>query len=89
LSRHFYGSVSSDFSFEAEGLILGSQRKIFVAAIARITNATDTRFVQGEYVLMIVSRTAYLNVENRVGFKNGDLSSVAIYRLPNKPLSRI
>ena len=89
LARSFYGSVSNDFSFAAEGLIIGAPRKMFVAAIGRITTAVDTRFVQGEYVLVIVSRIAYQDIENRVGFKNGDLSAVAIYRLPNKPLSRI
>jgi len=49
----------------------------------------DVRFLRGEQVLMIVSRSALLATSNYAGYKAEDTSVIALYRLPNKPLMRI
>jgi len=89
LQRYFYNACSSSFSFETEGLLIGAPRKIFIPAIGRVESSSDGTFLKGEYILIIFSRNAFLDTENYTGYQPNDKSVIAIYRLPNKPLSRV
>jgi photosystem II stability/assembly factor-like uncharacterized protein len=89
LQRSFYNVCSKNFSFVTEGLLINAPRKIFISTIGRVKSASDNKFVKGEYVLVIVSRTAFMEtLENYTGFEADDKSVIAIYHLPNKPISR-
>jgi hypothetical protein len=73
--------------FEAEGLQLSSFRKIFLPVIAKVIGSSDGKFLPGEYVMIIFSKTATYDPENSTGMGiSGGLT--AVYRLFNKPLER-
>jgi photosystem II stability/assembly factor-like uncharacterized protein len=89
LSRYFYSANSQEFNFRTEGLLTPVSRKVFAGILGRVLSASDNRLLRGEYVLMIVSQDAFLNMENSVGFNANSNSVIAIYRLPNRPMVRI
>ena len=89
LSRYFYSTNSNEFNFRTEGLLTPVSRKVFAGILGRVLNASDNRLLRGEYVLMIVSQDAFLNMNNSVGFNANSNSVIAIYRLPNRPMVRI
>ena len=87
LGRTFYSQCSRDMLFEAEGLQLSSFRKIFLPVIAKVTGSSDGKFLPGEYVMVIFSKTSTYDPENSTGMGiSGSLT--AVYRLINKPLER-
>ncbi|RKY78127.1 hypothetical protein DRQ07_07910, partial [candidate division KSB1 bacterium] len=88
LNRTYYSTVNKEFKFTTETIKIGLARKIFVPIIARINNASDNKLLRGEYVLLIVSRNAFLDTENYTGYEDNGNSVIAVYRLPNKPLLR-
>ena len=88
LKRTYYSTANKEFKFTTEAIKIGLARKIFVPIIARINNASDNKLLRGEYVLLIVSRNAFLDTENYTGYEDNGNSVIAVYRLPNKPLLR-
>lgn len=88
LSRTYYSIANKEFKFTTEAIKIGIARKIFIPIIARISSASDNKLLRGEYVLLIVSRNAFLNTENYTGYEEDGNSVIAVYRLPNKPLLR-
>ena len=88
LKRTYYSTANKEFKFTTEAIKIGLARKIFVPIIARINNASDNKLLRGEYVLLIVSRNAFLDTENYTGYEDDGNSVIAVYRLPNKPLLR-
>jgi hypothetical protein len=86
--RSYYSSCSKEFIFRTEGLLIGSPRKIFMGAIGRVNSSSDSRLLRGEYILVIFSRNALLDTDNFTGFKNNDNSVIALYRVPNRPITR-
>jgi len=89
LSRYFYSANSQEFNFRTEGLLTPVSRKVFAGILGRVLSASDSRLLRGEYVLMIISQDAFLNMNNSVGFNANSNSVIAIYRLPNRPMVRI
>jgi photosystem II stability/assembly factor-like uncharacterized protein len=87
--RSYYSSCSKEFIFRIEGLLIGAPRKIFVGAIGRVLNSSDNRLLKGEYLLVVFSRNALIDTENFTGFQNNGNSVIAIYRLPNRPITRV
>jgi photosystem II stability/assembly factor-like uncharacterized protein len=87
--RSYYSSCSKEFTFRTEGLLIGAPRKIFVGAIGRVLDSSDNRLLKGEYLLVIFSRNALTDTENFTGFQNNGNSMIAIYRLPNRPITRV
>jgi len=87
--RYYYTQCSKEFSYTTEQLMVGSPRKIFMGMLARVKACSDGKLLRGEYVLVIFSRSGYLGLDNITGYLTEDSSIVAVYRLPNKPISRI
>jgi hypothetical protein len=87
--RYYYSICSKEFSYTTEGLMSAAPRKIFMPFIARVKSASDERLLPGEYVMIIVSVSAFQNLNNSVGYTVGGNSVIAVYRLPNKPISRL
>lgn len=88
LSRAYYSTCSKDLLYYTEGLSAAVRRKLFVSCIARVVSVSDGKFLPGEYLLLIFSRSEFLSTENYTGYQNGIGSVMAIYRLKNKPLTR-
>jgi photosystem II stability/assembly factor-like uncharacterized protein len=87
--RTFYSVASKESIFSCEGLQFAVPRKIFLPIIAQVDDPTNRIFMQGEYLLVIFSRAVISESENITGyFSNGDCS-ISIYRLPNRPISRV
>jgi photosystem II stability/assembly factor-like uncharacterized protein len=89
VSRPFYSKVSKEISFTCEGLQVSAPRKIFIPMIARIEDKLNRIYMHGEYVLLIFSRSAFSDRENKGGYFSGGNCSVSVYRIPNRPISRI
>ena len=88
--RSFYGSCSQELLYRTEGMTVGQNRKIYVAMVARVTGVPSTQFTVGEYLMVVMSRNVYASeAENYTGYVGGTGSAIAVYRLPNKPLSRM
>jgi len=87
--RVFYNICSQEFTFSGEGLKIGLARKIFVPILCRVMIASDNKLLRGEYVLVIVSRNALNELDNYTGYELSGKSVMAVYRLPNKPLSKV
>lgn len=88
LFRPFYSTCDKDFIFRVEGIKTAVPRKIFIAMIGRVKEST-TQLLKGEYVLIIASKASLLSIENSVGYETGSSNVIGVYRLPNKPLTRI
>jgi len=89
LSRFYYNTASKEFKYTAESLRIGLSRKIFIPVLCRIKEASDNKLLRGEYVLVIVSRHALMELDNYVGYEIGDNNIIAIYRLPNRPMAKV
>lgn len=86
--RVFYNSCSKEFLFTTEGLKTAATRKMFIGAIGCVKEASDDKLLKGEYVLIVVSRNALMELNNYTGFETDGKSVIAVYRLPNKPIIR-
>jgi hypothetical protein len=88
-NRTYYSVCSKEFKYTTEAIRIGLMRKIFVPLLGRVLSASDNKLLKGEYVLLIVSRNALMETDNYTGYEAGEKSVIAVYRLSNKPLSRI
>ena len=88
LGRVYYSSCSKEMLFMTEGLTKALQRKIYVAAIAKVKSASDGKLLPGEHIMVILSRSTS-DLPNVTGFSSGSNSVIAVYRLPNKPISKV
>lgn len=88
-NRTYYSVCSKEFKYTTEAIRIGLMRKIFVPLLGRVISASDNKLLKGEYVLLIVSRNALMETDNYTGYEAGEKSVIAVYRLSNKPLSRI
>jgi hypothetical protein len=89
MGRWFYSVCSSEFTMEAEGVKIGVPRKIFTPMLCLVEACSDNKFVRGEYVMVIFSKNEHMNLENVTGFINGANYAACVYRVPNRPLTRI
>ena len=89
INRYFYSECLTEFKFVTDNLKIGEPRKIFIPILVRVKESSDDRLLKGEYLLMIVSRTAYLETDNYTGYEADGVSVMAMYRLPNKPIVRV
>jgi hypothetical protein len=89
LERAFYSVCSTEVMFSAEGLIQGNIRKVYYAMVARVKDPTNTEFMNGEYVMVVFCRVATTETENVCGYESSADDAIAVYRLPNKPISRV
>jgi len=90
IGRVYYDTCSKELSLVTEGLLSYEPRKVFSAGLARVTSSTDNKFIVGEYILVLFSRTVFMaSRENWTGYKASNDCVIAIYRLPNKPISRV
>lgn len=87
--RTFYSVSSKEFDIATEGLQIPTLRKVYIPAIAQVTSSSDNKLLVGEYIMVIFSRTLDTETENTTGFDADGTDIVAVYRLPNKPISRI
>lgn len=88
-ARTYYSVSSKEFTFTTEGIKIGNMRKIFMPVLCRVKETSDNRLLRGEYVLIIVSRNALMDLDNYTGYEIDGKSVLAIYRLPNKPLAKV
>jgi hypothetical protein len=86
-NRIFYSTCSKELKFEGEGLQLAVPRKVYVPVLARVREGNSI-FMDGEYILVIFSRHVLTDSENKAGYFAGGNCSIAVYRLPNRPLNR-
>ena len=89
LGRWYYSRCSKEFVFETEGLTVGAPRKIFTPMLCLVESSSNNKFLRGEYVLVIISRNDHLSTDNLTGFKNGSNYVACVYRISNRPLTRI
>ena len=89
LDRYFYSVCGTEFKFITDNLRVGEPRKIFIPILVRVKESSDGRLLKGEYLLMVVSRTAHTETDNYTGYETDGVSVMAMYRLPNKPISRV
>lgn len=89
LGRAFYSTCSISPQFSAEGLIVGVPRKAYIPVLTRVLNASDNKLLVGEYLMVIFSRPLTSERENTVGYTSGGNDSIAVYRLPNKPIGKV
>lgn len=89
MNRPFYSACSEQFEVSVEGLQMAIPRKVYLPVLARIKDPTSTIFMTGEYVLVVFCRTFMTETTNSTGFISGNHDSIAVYRLPNRPMSRI
>jgi hypothetical protein len=100
LGRPYYQGCSSDIIFRCESLTISTPRKVFIPFLARVRSKMTYPFLRGELILVIFSKTYRARSENKTGFyddtdteylpgyvENAD-TSIALYRLINKPLVR-
>jgi hypothetical protein len=87
--RSFYSIAFKEFIFSGEGLQFSTPRKVFLPIIARVNDPTNKIYMHGEYVLVIFSRGIITETENRTGYFSNGNCSISIYRLPNRPISRV
>jgi len=87
--RAYYSACSKEALFTTDSMVTPAPRKIFLATVARVTSCPDEKFLKGEYVMVIFSRSALMDTSNYTGYKANDKCTIAIYRLMNRPLSRI
>jgi len=88
LGRTFYSACSRELKFQAEGLQIPAPRKVYVPILARVASA-NSLYMAGEYVLLVFSRPVLTETENMTGYFSGGKCSISVYRLPNKPISRV
>jgi photosystem II stability/assembly factor-like uncharacterized protein len=87
LGRTYFAQCSQELKFEGEGLQTPVARKVFIPVLARVGENTSA-FMKNEYILLIFSRSVLTENENITGWYSGGNSAIAVYRLPNRPLSR-
>lgn len=100
LGRPFYKQCSSDIISHCEDLTISTPRKVFIPFLARVRSKILYPFMRGELVLVIFSKTYRARGDNKTGYyddmgteyqpgyvENAD-TSIAMYRLVNKPLVR-
>lgn len=100
LGRPYYRECSSDIISHCEDLTISTPRKVFIPFLARIRSKMTYPFLRGELILVIFSKTYRARNENKTGFyedtgteylpgyvENVD-TSIAMYRLINKPIVR-
>jgi photosystem II stability/assembly factor-like uncharacterized protein len=88
MGRSYFSGCSKTMTFTTEGLTKPVIRKIYVAAVIRVMASPDSKFLPGEFLLAILSRDSN-TLDNFTGYIPNANSVVAVYRLPNKPMSRI
>ena len=86
--RSFYTTCSREMTLESEGLQFPVGRKVYFPVIMRVNDPTNRIFMQGEYVMVIFSRPSF-DMENKTGYFSGGNCSISVYRLNNRPISRI
>jgi len=90
IGRVYYDTCSKELSLVTEGLLSYEPRKVFSGCLARVTSSSDNKFIVGEYILVVFSRSVFMDsLENWTGYEAGKNCAIAIYRLPNKPISRV
>jgi len=89
LGRTFYSICSREFEFSTEGMGLSVPRKVYMPVLARVCDENNNIFKNGEYLMVIFSRTYITEKNNSVGYQVGSTDALAVYRIQNKPLSRI
>jgi len=100
LGRAFYSHCSSSINSRCEDLTFSTPRKVFIPFLARVRSKMLYPFLRGELILVIFSKTYRARSENKTGYyddmgteykpgyiENAD-TSIAVYRLLNKPLVR-
>jgi photosystem II stability/assembly factor-like uncharacterized protein len=87
--RSYYSVASKEVIFQSEGLQLALPRKVFFATVARVNDPSNRIYMHGEYVILIFSRGVISETENQTGYYAGGNCSISIYRLPNRPISRV
>jgi photosystem II stability/assembly factor-like uncharacterized protein len=100
LGRPFYVSCSSDIIYHCEDLTISTPRKVFIPFLARVRSNITFPFLRGEVVLMLFSKTYRARKENATGYYDDTSTeylpgyteeadtSIALYKLVNKPLIR-
>jgi hypothetical protein len=89
LNRSYYSVCSIEPEFSAEGLLVGTPRKSYLPVLVRVLESSDLKLLRGEYLMLIFSRPLNTEKENSAGYTSGGDDSIAVYRLPNKPLGRV
>lgn len=89
LGRTFYSICSKELEFSTEGMGLAIPRKVYMPVLARVCDEDNDIFKNGEYLMVIFSRTYITEKANSVGYQAGSTDAIAVYRIQNKPLSRI
>jgi photosystem II stability/assembly factor-like uncharacterized protein len=100
LGRSFYKQCSSDIISHSEDLTISTPRKVFIPFLARVRSKMLYPFLRGELILVIFNKTYRARSGNKTGYyddtgteyqpgyiENVD-TSIALYRLVNKPLVR-
>jgi hypothetical protein len=100
LGRPFYKECSSSIISHCEDLTISTPRKVFIPFLARVRSSITYPFMRGELVLVIFSKAYRARFVNKTGYyddtdteylpgyvENAD-TSIALYRLVNKPLVR-
>jgi photosystem II stability/assembly factor-like uncharacterized protein len=100
LGRPFYQECSSNIISHCDDLTISTPRKVFIPFLARVRSNITYPFMRGELVLVIFSKTYRARSENKTGYyddtgteylpgynETAD-TSIALYRLVNKPIVR-
>jgi hypothetical protein len=88
MGRIFYTTCSKEMVYQAEALAKETNRRVFMVFVVRVVSASDNKFLPGENMLMVMSRTTKA-VTNYTGYSPSDTCVISLYRMPNKPLTRI
>lgn len=87
-NRSFYSACSKELKFAVEGLQVPVPRKVYLPLIARVKEGNSI-FMGGEYIMVVFSRPVILDKENVTGYFASGNCSIAVYRFPNRPISRV
>lgn len=88
LGRAFYSTCSRTMPVQAEGLTVPAARKVYSAFAARVVSAADARVLPGETLMVVMSRNES-GTENTAGWETASKCAVAVYRMKNKPITRV
>lgn len=88
MGRTFYNTCSKEMRYYSEALAKETNRRVFLVFVVRVRSASDNKFLPGENLLMVMSRTTKA-VENVTGYIPNDTCAISLYRMPNKPLTRV
>jgi hypothetical protein len=100
LGRSYYRACSENFVAQAEGLVVGTPRKVFVPMICRVRSDVTAPIMRGELVMVLFTKAYKARLENKTGIYEDDAveyvpgyleevdTAISVYRLTNKPIVR-